>query len=59
MYILNVFFLFYSISVWYFGWPHLNFIAKIAANADNLIRELSWKCRRHVGTCRRDADIVG
>ena len=36
MYILNVFFLFYSKCVWYFGWPHSNFVAMIAVNADDL-----------------------
>ena len=39
MYILNVFFLFYSRSVCYFGWPHSNFIAKNADNGDNLSRK--------------------
>ena len=47
MYILNVFFLFYCRSVWDFGWPYSNFIAKIADNADDLSHKFDNNSHRN------------
>ena len=48
MYILNEFFLFYSRSVWYFGWPHSNVIAKITDNAENHSRKFNNNACRNL-----------
>ncbi len=48
MYIPKYIFPLLSRSVWYFDWPHSNFIAKIADNSDDFSRKVEKNSCRNL-----------